>query len=405
MARSSRTGVLFMQSQSFFGADTFVHSLLMRELDRDRFDVHVACTTAGDGGASSVRNRLRLIPHLTVRPVNFGPTLFGRSRAELPRAATGAASAVLGLSGLAAYLKRNNIQIIHGTEKPRDALYGVALARLTGARSVVHMHVMYHDQLSGKVRWALRNCSAAIGVSEFVSKTLVSRGLPERRVATVVNSIDVGAWDPAADGRPLRRELGIADTDTIVTIAARIFKWKGHAELIRAIAPVMADRADLRLIVVGEDDPRAHPGGGRFSDELVRLSNELGIGSKVSWIGFRENMEEVMAASDVFAMPSFEEPLGLVYLEAMAMARPVIALRSGGVPEVVIDGETGLLSDPGDGAAFEQNIRALVSNPQQRATMGTAGRLRAEALFRPERMARDMERVYEQILTPTNANR
>ena len=105
------------------------------------------------------------------------------------------------------------------------------------------------------------------------------------------------------------------------------------------------------------------------------------------------------AACDVFALPSFEEPLGLVFLEASAMKKPVVALNNGGAPEVVEHGASGLLSAPGDQAALTNNLLTLLRAPGVRVRMGEYGRRQVEARFTPERLARDVEQLYA-LLTP-----
>ena len=105
-----------------------------------------------------------------------------------------------------------------------------------------------------------------------------------------------------------------------------------------------------------------------------------------------------MAAADLYSMASFEEPFGLVFLEAMAMKRPVVALASGGTPEVLEHGEQGLLSAPGDIEGLAANLLALVRDPARRARMGESGRRRVEALLTSARMARDTAEVYRRVL-------
>ena len=115
-------------------------------------------------------------------------------------------------------------------------------------------------------------------------------------------------------------------------------------------------------------------------------------------LGRRSDVERLLAACDVFAMPSLAEPFGLVYVEAMAMEVPVVALDSGGTTEVVAHEVTGLLAEPGDRAGLAKHLLELVSDPSRRAAMGQAGRRRAEACFTSERMATDMAAVYEAIV-------
>jgi glycosyltransferase involved in cell wall biosynthesis len=124
---------------------------------------------------------------------------------------------------------------------------------------------------------------------------------------------------------------------------------------------------------------------------------ELGLERDVLFTGFRTDVPRLMAASDVFCQPSAEEPFGMVYLEAMAMRRPVVAYRSGGAPEVVIDGETGLLATRGDIPGLARALTVLLSDPELRARFGDAGRRRVENVFRPERSAAAMLEIYRTV--------
>ena len=123
--------VMFMQSQEFFGSDSMIHSLLMRYFDRERVEVHVACNRGSKGEPSASLRALQAIPNLHVRPTNFGPTLTYMSRAKrIKGALLQGPSGLLDLLRLVWYVKKHKIEIIHGTEKPRDAFYGLLLARL-----------------------------------------------------------------------------------------------------------------------------------------------------------------------------------------------------------------------------------------------------------------------------------
>jgi glycosyltransferase involved in cell wall biosynthesis len=271
------------------------------------------------------------------------------------------------------------------------------LARLTGARSVIHVHVKCGEWMSRLVRGALVRADAVIGVSGFVASSLIEGGCSPRRTHAVLNAIDLAAWDYGLDPGALRQELGVPPTAPVLVSISRLFHWKGQADLLRAVALVRREIPDVRLLVVGEDDPagmQREP----FSIELRRLAAELGIGEQVVFTGFRRDVARLLAASDIYAMPSFEEPFGLVFLEAMAMKKPVVALESGGVPEVVEHAKTGLLSAPRDPEGLAANILTLIRSPELRARMGEQGRRRAEERFTPQRMALDTGRVYSSLL-------
>ncbi len=115
--------------------------------------------------------------------------------------------------------------------------------------------------------------------------------------------------------------------------------------------------------------------------------------------GWRSDVQRILAASDIYAMPSFEEPLGVIYLKAMAMRTPVVALRSGGVPEVVEHGGAGLLSEPDDDARLAANLVTLLRDPALREHMGRRGRELVETVHTPRRMAADGLRIYREVLS------
>ena len=176
----------------------------------------------------------------------------------------------------------------------------------------------------------------------------------------------------------------------IVTVC-RLFRSKGPGDLVDALPGVHKEHPDARLVVVGGE---MEPG---FLAELQHLARDLGVERHVSFTGRRNDVPRLMAAADVYAMPSLYEPFGLVYLEAMAMELPVVALNSGGTPEVVVHGETGLLSDPGDLDALTAHLVRLLDDPDERARMGERGRRLVEERFTIRRMADDVAAVYARV--------
>jgi glycosyltransferase involved in cell wall biosynthesis len=391
--------VMFMQSQTYFGADSGIHRLIMRYLDRDSTAVHVACNAGSTEAPSAALNALSEVPDLSIVPMRFGPTVNGQGRREVARAtATSAVPAAVDLTRLAAYVRRHRIQIIHCTEKPRDAFYGYLLSRASGAKCIIHLHVKVEGWMSPLTRWAMRRCDALVGVSDFVARSAVAEGFDPARVYAVQNALDPTEWCDAVPATDIRAEFDVPYDRPLIAIISRLFPWKGHSLLLRALAEVKRSGRDFALLVVGEDDPRATPGGGSYSSELHRLVAELDLTEEVTFAGFRTDVPAIMAACDLFAMPTFEEPCGVVFLEAMAFAKPVVSLESGGVPEVVEHGTTGLLSPPEDVEALARNISRLIDDEAMRHALGMNGRTRLLQHFGPDRLADDMERVYRRIL-------
>ncbi|GAB4425100.1 MAG: hypothetical protein OHK0015_04800 [Chloroflexi bacterium OHK40] len=394
-----KINVLFMQSQDYFGADSLVHSLLMRHFNRTSVTVYAACNAGSRQKESASLKALSGIEQLNLRPTYFGPSINHTSKREiLAQAIPGGLATLASLTSLAQYIRKHSIDVIHCTEKPRDAFYGLLLARLTGARCVIHIHVKAENWISPLVQWAMRHADALVGVSQFVADSIVAMGYPANKTHAVLNSLDLNGWRADVDGSGVRQEYGVAPSTPLLAIVSRLFYWKGHVELLRALGQVKATHPDFKLLIVGADDPRGMPGRGSFTAELKALSAELGLNEHVIFTGFRQDVPQVMAACDIYAMPSFEEPFGMVYLEAMAMRKPVIALDNGGAREVIEHGKSGLLSQPQDIDQLAANIRTLLDSPTLRVEMGAYGRQQVEQFFTPQRMAHEMERIYRSIL-------
>jgi glycosyltransferase involved in cell wall biosynthesis len=243
----------------------------------------------------------------------------------------------------------------------------------------------------------VRNADAVFGISRFVTETVVATGTPRERVHTVLNGIDLSPWDSQLDGRDVRRELGVPLDAPLLASVSRLFAQKGQRELLKALARVRPRHPDVWLLIVGADAVEVH--GGSFTRELEVLARELGVADRVVFTGGRSDIPRIMAACDVFTLPSVEEPFGLVFLEAMLMKRPVVALDDGGTPEVVEHGRSGLLSPANDIDALADNISRLLGDRDLRARFGAYGHSRVIEMFSAERMARDAGEAYEAVVS------
>jgi glycosyltransferase involved in cell wall biosynthesis len=386
----SRVGILFVHSATTppLGADTWVHAQIMRTLDRSRHDVHVACVPGPPDAPTPTYELVREIPHTRVFPIDFGPERFaraGKSRMGTVAATTPAAPSLV---NLARYVRRHQISVIHTSDRPRDAAAAVVLARMTGASSLLHAHVGFGEWMNPLLKWSLRRADTLVGISCFVAGTLIASGHDSGRIHVVLNAIDPAPFSATASREEVRRNLQLASTDPVILTVCRLFPSKGVGELIDAVAALKQRRPNVRLLVAGHEMVRG------YTDDLMRRARDRDVSDNVSLLGRRHDIDQLMGAADVFAMPSIEEPFGLVYLEAMATGLPVVALDSGGTPEVVDHGVTGLLSMPGDDAALAANLSRLLDDPATRVRMGAEGRRRVWARFTIDRMGSEMADVY-----------
>lgn len=397
---NQKTGVLFISSAEQPGADTFIHMLIMRSLDRARFDVHVACSPGPPDRRSPGYQALIAIPDLHVRAANFGPSLDGRSAFGKALQVFRVPSTLVSFVGLALYIRRHRITVLHSTDRPRDTVACAILGKMTGARSIIHAHLQCADWMSGSMRWAMGQVDALIGVSEFVVRSLVAHGYAREKTHAVLNAIDLPVWDYRLDPAVARRELGIPSGSPVIACAARLFRGKGQDDLIRALPALRQEFPDVCVLIIGRDDRQVMKTS--FTAELKALAAGLGVADNVIFTGQRSDMPALMAACDVFALPSDQEPFGLVFVEAMAMKKPVVALSNGGTLEIVEHGTNGLLSAQGDIDALADNLRALLRDPALRARMGANGRRLVEARFTAERLAEDTARVYASLAPSRN---
>jgi glycosyltransferase involved in cell wall biosynthesis len=179
-----------------------------------------------------------------------------------------------------------------------------------------------------------------------------------------------------ADRQAARRELGLAADKTIVLFAGQIIERKGVADLLHAWSKVESQLAHgAKLVIVGDD----LEGRGGYRVQMEVLNAELGCGAR--FVGFQKNVPRWLTAADVCVVPSHAEPLGNATLEAMAHARPVVGCSVGGIPEMIVDGETGVLVSPHDPPRLAEAIGSLLLDKQRRERLGSAGRARCEEKF------------------------
>ena len=206
----------------------------------------------------------------------------------------------------------------------------------------------------------------------------------------IPNGIPTDEYAPDSDKRTWWRQAhGIEPRATVVTHIGRFAVQKNHALLVEAFAQVRAD-APLYLLLVG---------GGELENAVREQVAGLGLASRVRFLGVRADVADILRASDVFVLSSRWEGNPMSVMEAMAAGLPVVSTAVGGVPELVREGETGLLVPSEDAGALAQALQALVDDPAHRQAMGDAARQRAVARFDIRHTVRGYERLYEKLLT------
>jgi glycosyltransferase involved in cell wall biosynthesis len=376
-----------------------VQHLVVSNLDRRAFDVHVACSVGPKGRPTEPFLHYQKTPDIHLRPTNFGARIFESTKRDAVKGLLSTGLAVpRSLAGLVRYAKTHRIDIVHGFEGPRDALSGALIARLTDAKHVAHLQTQCGNWMRPSVFRVLRRADAVVCISNFVSDSAVSFGCDPNRIHVALNSIDLARWDYRTDGQAVREEFSIQPGVIVFANVAKIRPWKGQELTLRALATIKDRIPDFRYLVVGSGSVGIDT---TYGTSLRRLADELGIGRQVILTGVRPDIPAVLAACDFCVMPFFEEGFGLAVMEAMAMRRAVVALDSGGPREFVEQGKSGMLSQPGDVEGLARNIEALATDDRLRADMGAYGRRRVEEHFNPQRLADDFERIYREVRAGT----
>jgi glycosyltransferase involved in cell wall biosynthesis len=228
-------------------------------------------------------------------------------------------------------------------------------------------------------------CSEA--VRQFVAEHL---GGESGKLLTIHNGVDVARF--AVRKGVSRAELGLReDLPVIGTVCRLVEPKKGLAVLVKALARLnnRAETPPCQVLIVGEG-PAERP--------IRALCDELGVTPWVAFTGLRRDVPRILPSLDVFVLPSRYEGFGIAIVEAMAAGLPVVASKVGGIPEIIIHGETGLLVPPDDPGSLADALRELTANPERAKAMGQRGRQRAQALFSVEAMVKRHEDLYERLL-------
>ena len=277
-------------------------------------------------------------------------------------------------------------------------VYGYLAAKTLGARHVISSR-HNDDQFRQRPRWRRlnrwlwRRIDAGIAISDAIKRfTIDIEGAPADKVSVVRYGLDY-SWLSDTDIEKARRELRAAlkldEKALVLGMVCRLVEQKGIPYSLEALRRVRADFPGAHLVIAGDGEKAA---------ELRRLASALGIADRVHWLGWRADAAELMAAFDLLLAPSLWEGFGLVLLEAMSRRVPVIASRVSAIPEVVLDGETGILIEPRDVDALAKAIARLLSDRALRKYMGLLGAARVEEDFSVKGMVDGTIAVYKQVL-------
>jgi L-malate glycosyltransferase len=348
---------------------------LLRRLDRSRFRPLVACFKAGG----------ELLPWL--REMGIEPIVFPL-RGSLVQTNT-----VRQITKMAILCRRENVRVVHAHDFYSNVI-GVAAAQLAGIRAIASRRDLAH-WLGGTQRKALRlACRVADAVianaSAVAAQTEREFGVAPEKLHVVPNGIDVAHFDVQAfrTPEPLLPAGNVA-TPRVCMIGSMHLPDKGHADLLEAAAILKARGIVAQYLLVSD---------GALRPKLEEKARALGLAGDVVFLGRRADVPSVLVRSDVVVHPSWSEGFPNAVLEAMCAARPVVATRVGGIPEVVAEGADGLLIEPQRPAELASALEKLLANPLAAHVMGLRGRQHVEREFSLQKMCTTVETLYTRLV-------
>lgn len=331
----------------------------------------------GSGGGEMEREFSEAGFHVTTFPIRTKSELHPKIYAALPE--------------MARFVRKEKIDLIHAhTRVTQIAAFWIRL--LAGTPYVTTAHGFYEPRIGRRLfpAWGER----AIAISEPVGEDLaLTHGVPREKIRVVYNGVDMAeirSLVSKRDSREVRREYGIPEGALVVGIIARLIAEKGHANLIRAVKSLEEVLPRLALLIAGE---------GRERRRLESLIHELGLNGRVRFTGNLKEVSKPLSATDLFVLPAtWREGFGLSVVEAMACGIPVVVTKTWALASLVQDRVNGILVDPESPAEIAAAIRTVAEDPALRQRMGEAGQRTAVERFSIERMARELESVYEEVV-------
>ncbi len=293
---------------------------------------------------------------------------------------------------LARVIRASGADVVHLGNGLRANFDGFLACRLT--RTPCVCHVKGFEKYSDRERRAAGSVDALVSMTKAVDAHCAANGVRGRRNLVIYDALDEAAYRPSSDAAAVRAELKLAPSALVVGVAGNIQEWKGQLVLVEAMRLVVDAIPNAQALIIGG----VHRAGGDYAQRLQERIAELRLTDHVMTTGFRSDIADVMNALDVVVHTSVRpEAFGRVILEGMLLAKPVVATNAGGVPELIQDGQTGFLTEPGDAATLAQRLQTLLQDPTLRVSMGQRAQAWARDQFSLTRHTTSFAELYTSL--------
>jgi len=368
------TRILYVHGvEAIGGAERDLRALL-RMLDRQQWEPHVVCP--GTGPFQDQLHAIAVPTHaLSLPPWRKLRSFFQRR------------SAVRRLEALVHQLDPAMIHVNDIWWVPHTVR---AVRGLSKPLSIV-AHVRQEIEPAKVRRYQLDRVEAVIAISRQIEQSLIAGGVSASKVRTIYSGIDLPEKPLARDDQSMRRMIGVPEGAVLVGTVANLFPRKGYEVMLRAIPAIIRAVPAVHYVIVGSDDSGC-------ADRLKGLAQELKVADRIHIVGFQDPVQPILACLDLYVHPALMEGFGIAVVEAMAMGKAVVATTTGGLPEVVAQGVTGLLVRPGDVESLAATVVSLLKDRARREQMGRNGMAHAQERFSLDASVLQMEQFYGEVL-------
>lgn len=391
----SRKRLLFVESNldGTIGGSYFSLFFLVNGLDKTFFDPLVVFEAYNELIPCFLESGIRVIALTSSKPLrkNRGSLLVRIAN----RAMASINSITIGFQHYR-FIRREKIDLLH-INNGSGAFMWLIAAKIARVPCVTHQRAMITDAFI--LRLALRCFNSVICISEAVRSSFKNANLDKLPLVTIHNALDPFAVKVTRTSVEIRQVLGIESTKKLVGIVANIQRWKGQDVVIHAINNILQDCPDIVCLLIGALSPN-EADDIKFDLELQKLIHDNNLSEHVIMTGYCPDVANFMNALEIVIHASVSpEPFGRVLLEGMALRKPIIACRAGGVTEIVVDGETGLLYNPGDIQDLSDCLRTLYHDPKKCNEMGEAGYSRLVKQFNIKQNISATQDIYLSLLS------
>jgi glycosyltransferase involved in cell wall biosynthesis len=268
-------------------------------------------------------------------------------------------------------------------------LAGILAAKFLKVPCVAHLRDF--EEVDKVTKLYAKLINSHIAISEAIKDNLSRLAVQEDKIVIIHDAIDINDFDKNISCEYLRKEFNLEEQEKLFGIFGRVIPWKGIKEFVRAAALVFQSLPKAKGLIVGDFSD----GDKTYVDEVRELITHYGLDNHIILTGYRKDVPAIMQLMDVIVHASIKpEPFGMVLIEGMAMGKPIVATKMGGPLDIVIDGQTGFLVEPGDIKNMANAVLRILAEKPLAETMGRDGHDRVTALFTKERYARQVEKVY-----------